>query len=268
VRAAPIGYARGTKEEDRFRMPRRIAVLAAALVAACALEPARPPAEIPLPAVGKFSAAKPGDVLPSGWRVWHLSNLKRPTQYRLVDHEGRTVVFARARGSASGLVLPVSVDLREYPILQWRWNVPALIAGADNTRRQTEDAPVRIVITFDGDKSKLPLAERLFADQFRAFTRQEFPYALLMYIWENRAPVGTVIENLHTSRIRMIVVDSGTENLGKWREQRRNVYEDYRRAFGEEPPRVRSIGIMTDSDNTGEDAEAYYGDIAFLKQAP
>ncbi|MGH8699231.1 MAG: hypothetical protein ACREVS_22290, partial [Burkholderiales bacterium] len=62
-------------------MSRRIAALAGLLLAACALEPAKPPAEIPLPAVGKFSAAKPGDVLPSGWRVWQLSNLKRPTQY-------------------------------------------------------------------------------------------------------------------------------------------------------------------------------------------
>jgi len=247
-------------------MLKRSAVLAAALVAACALEPAKPPAEIPLPAVGNFSAAKPGDVLPSGWRVWHLSNLKRPTQYRLVDHEGRTVVFARARGSASGLVLPISVDLREYPILQWRWNVPALITGADNTQRHTEDSPVRIVIAFDGDKSKLPLEERLFAEQFRAFTQQEFPYALLIYIWENRAPVGAVIENLNTSRIRMIVVDSGKGNVGAWREHRRNVYEDYKRAFGEDPPRVRSIGIMTDSDNTGGDVEAYYGDIVFLRR--
>jgi hypothetical protein len=263
--AAPVGYARGREEESRT-MRRRFAVLAAALVAACALEPAKPPAEIPLPAVGKFSAAKPGDVLPSGWRVWQLSNLKRPTQYRLVDHDGRTVVFARARGSASGLVLPISIDLREYPILHWRWNVSALIAGADNTRRQTEDSPVRIVIAFDGDKSKLPLEERVFAEQFRAFTQQEFPYALLMYIWENRAPVGTVIENLNTSRIRMIVADSGEAKVGEWREHTRNVYADYKRAFGEEPPRVRSIAIMTDSDNTGGEVEAYYGDIAFLRR--
>jgi hypothetical protein len=247
-------------------MRQRLAVLAIALVAACAIEPAKPPEGIALPAVGKFSAARPGDVLPSGWKVWQLSNLKRPTQYRLVDHDGRTVVFARARGSASGLVFPISVDLREYPILQWRWNVTALITGADNTQRHTEDSPVRIVLAFDGDKSTLPLAERLFADQFRAFTKQEFPYALLMYIWENRAPVGTLIENLHTSRIRMIVADSGDAKLGTWREHRRNVYEDYKRAFGEEPPRVRSVAIMTDSDNTGGEVEAYYGDISFLRR--
>jgi hypothetical protein len=241
------------------------AILAAAALAGCAATPT-PPDEIRLPAVGKFSVGAPGESLPSGWRVWQLSGLKRPTEYRLVDHEGRTVVFARSTASASGLVAPVSVDLNEYPYLHWHWKVPALIEGADNSRRQTEDSPVRIVVTFDGDKSKLSLEDRLFADQFRMFTKQEFPYAILMYIWENRAPVGTVIENLHTSRIRMIVAESGTDGLGRWRAQTRNVYDDYRRAFGEDPPRVRSVGIMTDSDNTGASAVAYYGDILFQRR--
>jgi len=248
-------------------MGRAVAILAAAALGGCALQPETPsPAEIPLPAVGKFSIAKPGDVLPSGWRVWSLSNLKRPTEYRLVDHQGRTVIFARARNSASGLVFPIAIDPKEYPLLQWRWNVSALINGADNTRRQLEDSPARIVIAFDGDKSKLPFEERLFAEQFKLLSKQELPYALLMYIWENRAPVGTVIDNVHTSRIKMIVADSGATNVGAWREQTRDLYQDYKRAFGEEPPRIRSIGIMTDTDNTGEDVEAYYGDIVFLKR--
>jgi hypothetical protein len=242
-------------------------VIAAIVLAGCAVTP-EPPGEIQLPAVGKFSAEKPGDTLPSGWRVWKLSGLKRPTEYSLVDHEGRTVVLARSRGSASGLVFPISIDLKAYPYLHWHWKVPALIPSADNTQRHLEDSPVRIVITFDGDKSKLPLEDRLFADQFRMFTKQEFPYAILMYIWENRAPVGSVIENLHTSRIRMIVADSGDANLGTWREETRNLYEDYRRAFGEAPGPVKSVAIMTDTDNTGEEAEAYYGDIAFLRSAP
>jgi hypothetical protein len=245
-----------------------LAALAAAALTGCAVEPVQPPEGIQLPAVGRFSSAKPGDVLPSGWRVWQLSGFKRPTEYRLVDHDGRTVVFARARSSASGLIFPIAVDPSEYRYLHWHWNVPALIHRADNTRRATEDSPARIVIAFDGDKSKLPLEERLFADQFRMFTKQEFPYAILMYIWENRAPVGSVIENLHTSRIRMIVADSGDANLGTWREETRNLYEDYRRAFGEAPGPVKSVAIMTDTDNTGEEAEAYYGDIAFLRSAP
>jgi hypothetical protein len=240
---------------------RTIVVLAAAVLAGCAVAPEQPE-QIRLPAVGKFSAEKPGEVLPSGWRVWQLSGLKRPTEYRLVDHEGRTVILARSRAGASGLVFPISIDLKEYPYLHWHWKVPALIPTADNTQRHLEDSPVRIVITFDGDKSKLRSRALFSTSSGRS---QAGVQHALMYIWENRAPVGRVIDNVHTARIKMIVADSGAENLGKWRSESRNVYEDYKRAFGEEPPRIRSIGIMTDSDNTGTDAEAYYGDISFLR---
>ena len=47
--------------------------------------------------------------------------------------------------------------------------------------------------------------------------------------------------------------------------EERNVYEDYRRAFGKEPPRVSGVAIMTDTDNTQERAAAYYGDLTFAK---
>jgi hypothetical protein len=246
----------------------RIRALAAAVavLAGCAAAPTQPPDAVALPQVPKFSNAKPGDVSPSGWRVWQISGMKRPTQYELVDYQGRTVVFARASASASGLVYPVAIDLAEFPLLHWHWKVPALINGADNAKRHTEDSPVRVVVAFDGDKSRFSFEDRIFADQFRMFTKQELPYALLMYIWENRAPVGTVINNLHTGRIKMVVAGSGEMNIGEWHEVVRNVREDYQRAFGEPAPRVRSIGIMTDTDNTGETASAYYGDIQFLRE--
>ena len=250
---------------------RRLLVsVAAALAAGCAApppaeQPPAPQAVLALPDVPKFSNAKPGDVAPSGWRVWQLSRLKRPTEYQLVDYEGRTVVFARANASASGLVFPISVDLDAYPFLHWHWKVPALIDGADNSKRSTEDSPVRVVVAFEGDMSKLPFTDRLFADQMRMLTQQEMPYALLMYIWENRAPVGTVIDNLHTGRIKMVVAGSGQVKVNQWHDVIRNVREDYERAFKEKPPRVKSIGIMTDTDNTGVLASAYYGDIQFLR---
>ena len=78
-------------------------------------------------------------------------------------------------------------------------------------------------------------------------------------------PAGTVIANQHTSRVKMIVTESGKVQLGEWREEVRNVYEDYRHAFGEEPPVTRSVGIMTDTDNIGEKVHAYYGDISFQR---
>ena len=114
---------------------------------------------------------------------------------------------------------------------------------------------------------KLDFGDRMFFDQVKAFTGQQLPYATLMYIWENRAAKGTVIANRYSSRIKMVVAESGREKLGAWQEQTHDIYEDFRRAFGEEPGRITAIGIMTDTDNTGENVHAYYGDITFKRIA-
>lgn len=214
--------------------------------------------------VTAFSLAQPDGTLPGGWQPWRLSKLKKLTSYQLVNYNGAIVVKAMSAASASGLVHPLDIDPRESPILQWRWKVPQLIPGANNARRTTEDAPVRVVISFDGDIESLPIEERMFFDRIRAVTGYQLPYATLMYIWENRAARGTVIPNPHTERIQMIVAESGSALTGTWKLETQNVYEDYRRAFGAEPGRIKAIAIMTDTDNTGATVEAYYGDIAFM----
>jgi hypothetical protein len=242
--------------------------LISALLNGCASLTSEPPEQIVLPYVTNFSYSQPEDGMPNGWQLWTLSKLKRPTAYKLVTEDGRTVIKASASSSASGLLHPLNLDPARYPLLQWRWKVDELIANADNTRKDTEDSPVRVVISFDGDLDKLSFDDRIFFDQIKAITGQQLPYATLMYIWENRVPKGDVIPNRHTSRIKMVVAESGRDKLGRWQEQSRNVYEDFRRAFGERPGRITSIGIMTDTDNTGDNVHAYYGDIVFKRVAP
>jgi hypothetical protein len=242
-------------------------VLAALLMAGCATV-AEPPAQIALPYVKLFSENEPGDALPSGWRLWTLSRFKKSTEYKLVDTEGRTAVKAKAEASASGLVHALDLDPQQYPLLSWQWKVEALIKTADNTTKQFEDSPVRVVVSFSGDMDSLSFDDRMFFDNVRLLTRQQLPYATLMYIWENRAPRDSVLPNLHTSRIKMIVAESGREKVGAWQDITRNVYEDYKRAFGTEPGRITAIAVMTDTDNTGEHTQAWYGDIVFRRVAP
>jgi len=62
----------------------------------------------------------------------------------------------------------------------------------------------------------------------------------------------------------MLAVESGDKEIGKWISEERNLYEDYKRLFNEEPPHIMGIAIMTDTDNTGESAVAYYDDIILL----
>jgi hypothetical protein len=186
----------------------------------------------------------------------------------MVDSCGTTVVEASADGSSSGLAEPLDVDPHKYPWLTWRWKVPQFIPGVDNTRRETEDAPARLEISFDGDMKKVPFEDRFFFAEVKALTALNMPYATLEYVWGDGAPRETVIINTWTSRIRMILVEIGAERTGEWVTEKRNVYEDFRRAFGEEPGRITAIAIFTDTDATGEKATAYYGDITFLPAEP
>jgi hypothetical protein len=216
----------------------------------------------PLPA--PFSRNKAGSAIPQGWETVKLTERKRPTQYALVDDAGVVVLHARAVGAASGLAQFAVFDIRSAPIVEWRWKVGSLIEDADNRVAAKEDSPVRLMFAFDGDKSQLPLVDRAVFFLTEKLSGRELPYAVLQYVWSNGLPVGTVLENPYTRRVRMLVVASGPGGVGAWQSQTRNLYIDYRHAFQEEPGLLSGVGVLTDSDNTGGSVEAWYGDIRFL----
>ena len=177
-------------------------------------------------------------------------------------------MHARAEAAASGFNFPVKFDVRSAPFVEFRWKIAKLIDGADNRVAAKEDAPVRLVLGFDGDKSKLTFKEKTASMLAKSATGKDLPYAQLIYIWSNKEPVGTVIENTHTRRVRMVVAASGAADAGKWVTITRNVADDFKRAFGEEPGTMTDVGIMTDTDNTGATVDAWYGDIRFGTDKP
>jgi len=217
------------------------------------------------PRISAFSTAAP-DVLPPAWKPVRLTRFKKPTEYRLAPLGNTIALKATADASASGLQHDVAADPREYPWLTWKWKVPELNADANNTLAHVEDSPARVVVVFEGGRDRLPPDEQINFDLVKAMGGNELPYATIMYIWENHLPEGAIITHHFSSRIKMIVAGSGRKDLGTWHEERVNLLEDYRRAFGEEPPHVKAIGIMSDSDNTGQRTVAYYGDIRFHKR--
>ena len=246
------------RQPMQMNLPRLFTMLAAATLAACASGPKVPKEGAPSH-LAAFSALRPGEAVPTGWNPWTMSNFHSRSHYALVEDGGATVLQGRAHDSASGLLHDLDLDLGERPILTWRWKVMDLAPSGDSP----DDSPVRVLVNFSGDLSKLPFGDRLFYDQFRFFTGQQLPYAGVMYVWGSKTPKGGEVRNKYTSRIKMIAVESGRANLGRWLEESRNVAEDYRRLFGEEPGRVVSVGIMTEADKSDRTLEAYYGDIAF-----
>ncbi len=216
---------------------------------------------LPRNQVPRFSAARPGSDTPAGWEPWIVHPRKRLTRYEVTVVDGLAVLQARASSSASGLMTNLDVDPASKPVLAWRWRAESLVEGADNTDGTLEDAPVRIVLAFEGDKTQLPMRDQMFFERVKLLSGRELPYAMLMYIWENHKPVGSVLTNPHTSRIRKVVVESGPAGLKRWHVHRRNIVDDYRKAFGKDPGRLIGVAVMTDTDNTGTDVAAQYGDI-------
>ncbi len=221
------------------------------------------PAQEDLP---KFSAEKARDGMPEGWHFYRIAPYKKNTVYRLENYQGRTVLAANSQTSASGLAVKLRPRSAQNLWLQWEWKAIGALPQADNADSQRDDAPLRLLVAFDGNKSKLSLKEKLTFEMANLISGQEMPYATVMYIWSSKNAVNTVLNNAHTSRLKMIVVDSGWDNLGEWRKHERDLAADYKLAYGETPGNVIGIALLTDTDNTKSEVRALYGDIELLRK--
>lgn len=186
---------------------------------------------------------------------------KRHTQYRLARDGERHCLHASADRSASMWRRKLNVAPADLGQLRFSWKVPGLIPEADLSDRDAEDAPVRIVLAFDGDHARLSLRDRMLFDLAETLTGERPPYATLMYVWDGKAPVDSVIHAARTDRIRKLVLESGPTRLSRWLDYRRDIAADYRRLYGEEPGTLIGVAVMTDADNTQGRSEAFYGPI-------
>lgn len=222
---------------------------------------AKPPETIE---AGKFSLASVGDALPSGWQPLTFSGIRRHTVYSLVNEGDTVVIKADSDRSASGLVHALSIDPAAYPVISWRWKIDHTLRKGDVTRKSGDDYPARIYITFAYDPGRAGYLEQLKQKAARLVYGKDVPYRAISYIWASNSPAGSMAENPYTDRNMMFAVRGGDAETGQWVTERRNIYEDYRKAFGEEPTMISGVAIMTDTDNTGESVTAWYGDILFM----
>lgn len=179
---------------------------------------------------------------------WEKKVFHGETAYEPVREEGRPAVKAESRASASAMIHRISLDPKAYPRLSWSWKIARTIGKGDERSKAGDDYAARVYVVF-------PSA---------LFWRTR----AINYIWANRLPRGGFLPNAYTGNAVMVAVESGDGNAGKWIDEERNLLEDYRRAFGEDPSKVGAVAIMTDTDNTGEQAVAWYGAIRFLPPGP
>ncbi len=216
--------------------------------------------------VGTFSLAQPGTIFPPEWKPLTFEKISTHTQYDLVKDGDAIVVKAVSDQSSSGMTREIRIDPREFPVIEWRWKVTNVLKNGNVNKKSGDDYPARLYITFEYDSTKVGFFEKAKYETAKLIYGQYPPIGAINYIWESKSPIGTMVPNPYTDRVNMIVIESGETRLNEWITEERNVFEDYKKAFGEDPPKISGVAIMTDTDNTKERAVAYFGDIVFKKK--
>lgn len=180
---------------------------------------------------------------------WAPHSFSGTTPYLPVDVEGTPAIKAQCtEATASGLFRRETIDLTRTPILEWRWRVDAVFDGIDETTKSGDDYPARLYVV---DERRIALWR----------TRA------LNYVWASEQPQNSDWPNAFASQAHMIAVRSGAPGApGVWVTERRNVRDDFRRYHGEDKASINAVAVMTDCDNAGQSATAWYGEIRFLPE--
>ncbi len=196
-----------------------------------------------------FSSLSPQSFF-NDWKIKSMSSIPNLTQYRLVADRSRgTVIEATAQASFAAMTRELEIDPLLYPVVVWNWKVSAAIESANLKIKEKDDAPARLLISFGRD-----------------YNKGGRPEGTLCYVWSAKEVEGSFIINPYNKDVMAIVVASGLADVGVWQQYRRNIVDDYRRAFGDEPGKIRTISIISDTDNTGDQLTAWYGGIGFKRE--
>jgi hypothetical protein len=239
-------------------MPNRRQLIAGLALCGPAWADSAAPGQVP-----PLSAGQPGPDLPPGWRHQTLPKVARVNQFTLVNDGDQRVLHIRSQMSASSWAAPLDVDAAQLPMLHWRWKVSRALPGSDLRRREADDYAARLYVLFALPAERLSLADRLRIQAARLLAGADVPTAALCYVWGRAQPAGSSGWNPYTDRVRMVVVDSGDTQAGQWRSHRRDLRSDWAEAFGGALPRISGLALSADTDNTGEQVEAWFADPRF-----
>ncbi len=185
---------------------------------------------------------------PASLDQWEAKSFQGETLYTITGLDGREVLKAQSNNAASGMVRKIKVDLNKTPYLHWSWRVDNILQSIKEQTRQGDDYPARVYVIVSGG---------VFFWQTRA----------LNYVWSSNQPVDTAWPNAYTGNALMLAVQSGATQTGQWVRHSRNVREDLQRYMQKSFDHVDAVAIMTDTDNSGQSATAYYGEIYFSSEA-
>lgn len=186
---------------------------------------------------------------PNPLEKWDKMVLNGLVDYRVMRQGGNGFVDALSEKACSALYYKVGYSLKDYPVISWKWQVVKFPdkTGAV-TDKERDDYAARVYVIFP----------------FLSFSTSKF----IEYVWDEKLPVGTVINSPNGANVKTIVVRSGKGEEGKWYAETRDVYEDYSSAFGKKPGmKVGAVALMCNADNTKSEAQAMFDEIAISAPA-
>jgi len=179
---------------------------------------------------------------------WQEEERSGFTEYSVeADADGNSYLRAESNSSSSLLIKKIKYNPKRFPYLRWRWKVEKMPPAVDMRLLYGSDAPARVYVAF-------PEGIGIWNTR------------LINYVWASSMPQGDVFHSFFSRNSQIVVLQSGMKEKGEWVTEVRNVLEDYRNLFGEDPPLVEAIAIMTDSDNSKGEAIAYYDNIVVSSQ--
>lgn len=191
------------------------------------------------------------------WEPLTFPKIKTHSKYSLVKEGDKSILKAESHASASAIVYRRTFNIYETHQLRWRWKVTQLSDRGNPKEKAGDDYPIRVYVMFQYNPDNASLGESLIYKATKAIYGKYPPHSTLNYVWTGADISERFIASPYTGKAYMVILERGKEKAGQWVEESANVLEDYRKAFGKEPPAMAGIAVMSDSDNTGSSAEAY-----------
>jgi hypothetical protein len=198
------------------------------------------------------------------WEPFHFPNIDTYSTYTIIEGG---ILQLESDASASAIVYKEQFNVYEYPRLEWSWKAVKVYEKGNALKRSGDDYPLRIYITFEYDPKRASFGKRLKYRTAKVVYGEFPPHSSLNYIWANKEYDTDIITSTYAEESQMIAVQQGTVHLSTWQVNKVNLLDDYRRAFGEDPPEMAGIFIMNDSDATKEASVSYMDYLKIYKAA-
>ena len=148
--------------------------------------------------------------------------------------------------------------------IEFQWRLDKALPQASFKTKDTEDAALKVCASFDMPADRMPVGERALFKFVQFFSREKLPTATLCYVWAHAEELGSIHNSPTTARVRYLVLDTAASPLKTWKLQKRNLSDDFLKAFGAESqivPAVTAIIVGADADNTQDTSLGYVADI-------